>query len=419
MVTDLGRALRGAVDSPPPAALDLAGVVTAGQRRVRRRRLTVAVAAATATGVAAASVIAVLAWPDHAGRSEPPLPTSPMTLKRANAAPAETAPLYSVENYHPGRGFDRDRVNGVTDDGLVARVQFDENYGVDRFGLLDPATGQTTWLPKTRIYLHRPEAVQLGTDRLVYVDVASDPSRIVVFDRARQTWSTPQIQVPPGTRGLGPYLGEGAVIGGNRLYFPTSDGSWWSVLLSTGGDARQQPAWPALAFAGSVKATVDLSGHLEVTDNGHHVFSADPPAGCAPPAVGSTMPYANGSDIGSQVMFAGSRPVVGYYCAGGVRTVVYDDQGRPAITLGPGVGPPVAADDRFVLLDGNTDPHGTTDDTTLYVLDLTRWQLRTLPAPRDGNVAPWLSGSLASWDTAGTHDDKNSYDVVYRVDHLE
>jgi hypothetical protein len=234
--------------------------------------------------------------------------------------------------------------------------------------------------------------------------------RLLVFDRTSQTWSTPQIQVPATARAGHPFFGDGAIVGGDRLYIPANNATtWWSVLVSTGGSAHQVPG-VGLAFAGSLRATTDTTGRLTVTDNGRRVMSAGPPAGCSPD-------LANGA-LWSDVKFAGTAPVVGYRCAGSFRTVVYNAQGRPAITLGSGVGPPLAANEQYVLLGGNQDPAGTHSDTTIYALDLAAGQLRTLPAPRDGNVAPWLSGSLASWDTTGPHDQKKYYDVIYRVDRL-
>jgi hypothetical protein len=351
---------------------------------------------------------------DVAGAARP-LPTSPLKtlppviLRPSDAAPARTRPMYSVENFHPGWASDRDRVNGITDDHLVARTRFTIGYHVKLFGLWDPASRQTRWLPRPSVAVNRPYAVQLGADRLVYVDF--EPARLLVFDRTTQTWSTPEIQVPPGFRGMTPYF-EGARISGDRLYYPGylpgTGVTWWSVLVSTGGSLRQESGVPAVA--GSLQASVDDEGNLTVTDDGHQVMSAGPPAGCAAPAAPNGV-------IGASVMFAGTRPVVGYSCAGGLRTVVYNARG-PAITLCRRVGWMVAADSRYVLFSGPLDRH--IGGWTLFVLDLRRGHLRTLPAPWATTVTPWLSGSLVSWDTWGPHTaHRDRYDVIYRVDRIE
>jgi hypothetical protein len=215
VVNELRALMRENVAVPPLSPFDPGALVGAGRRRVRTRRA-VGVGAAAALTAGAVLVVTAVTGPsgtDHVAASEPPAPDAPV-LHLDDAKPAVEGRDYRVLASHTNENLDRDNgqyFDGVTADGLVL---FRDGPRADqlrpRMALLDPATGEKTWLPDLRVGQQQMWPLELGTERLVLLGAAGDEqSHLVahVLDRGTRTWRSvqwpglPPIDVPRATVG--------------------------------------------------------------------------------------------------------------------------------------------------------------------------------------------------------------------------
>jgi hypothetical protein len=197
MVNDLKVLLEESVAAPPHDHLDLGNVVTAGRRRVRRRRGVNAGIALASVALVGGGAFALLdqSPPDFAAAGVP-RPDAP-TLRLGEATPAVEGTHYRVlasatnENLNADNGqyFD-----GVTDDGLIL---FRDGPRTDqpepRFALLDPDTGEKDWLPDLDIGFAQTWPVDLGEEQLILVGGRGgrgDEVAVHLFDRVSREWST-------------------------------------------------------------------------------------------------------------------------------------------------------------------------------------------------------------------------------------
>lgn len=377
MVNELRELLRSSVASPPQDPVDLSAVLKGGRRRVRRRRLTAMGGAA----VASAAVIGVtsLVWsPPDLGAAGIPAPEGP-TLRLTDAVAAVEGQDYRVLASHTNENLNADNgqyFDGVTDDG---QILFRDGPRMDqptpRYALMDPNTGDKTWLPTP------PDAdgeqlwpVALGTDRIVLTGLryaepgdTSDSSGAtaapdlmqmrlfaLVYDRATGDWTRlewPKLPMldRPGGQPVGPngrlYVRVPATKGG------PPEGGWptgrdgeaddsdapgdtyelWSVSLTDITDARDEGLRVgSVAFTDTSMVWTDSTNgatgrvHVRDLDTGK-VSSFDPPIGekCNLLSFGATTEHV----------------VMGQYCgtyAGGVRddrVQVLDLDGDPVVTL--------------------------------------------------------------------------------------
>ncbi|HEV2798198.1 MAG TPA: hypothetical protein VGV65_11310 [Nocardioides sp.] len=202
MVNELRELMHEATDRPPRDHDDLSAVLSGGRRRVRLRR---AVAVGGTALAAGAITLGSLAWLDPApadlDAAGVPRPDGP-SLRVAGAAPAVEGTDYRELASYANEDLDSDNgeyFDGVTDDGLVLfREGQTMARRLERYALMDPATGQKDWLPQRPGDGEQSWAVELGADRLVLMRfVAVDPDDgmrsqpvLDVFDRDARTWRT-------------------------------------------------------------------------------------------------------------------------------------------------------------------------------------------------------------------------------------
>ncbi len=220
MVNDLKHLMRENVADPPPEHLDLAGVVEAGRRRVRRRRSWAASGAAALLVAGAVTATAVL--PTAPDRGAAPADRPPVAdgtvLTLADATQAVEGRDYRVLASYTNEDLDSANgqyFDGVTDDGLILfRDGPSGQSNRIRLALKDPATGAEDWLPDPPTGGEQTWPVELGTDRLVlttgdYGDGDGLSASLVahVFDRATREWSTvewpglPRLEFPSAVPG--------------------------------------------------------------------------------------------------------------------------------------------------------------------------------------------------------------------------
>lgn len=397
MVTDLRRALRDAVAEAPAEEFDIAGVVNAGARRVRRRRL-IRVAA---PGVVVAIIVAVVALPHRVDREEPAPPVAPVELKLDHARTVDPVMLASrrVHWSHPD-DIDYDNFGGLTHDGLVLRARYTHETRTQDYGLLDLNTGRTDWLSLPSGY-QELAPVDLAADRLVFLDRRYGPKKLVVYDRVARRWDSRSLGGP--AEPVGRFFGSLKSLGGDgRVY--VSDGDlglrWWSVPLATGGAWQREPdiegRWPA--WQGDLRATSDLSGRVELTRGTQtQVVAPSLPSGCAPPEEASFPP---------PVVFAGNRLVVTFDCRTGSQIVVYDEEGRPYVSVERSELGVAAAGPRYVLLTGE----GRT-----WALDLEHRELLALDSSELHEDNASVESDLVLWNIPGPSDNDNVYDVIFKA----
>ena len=405
MVTEIRRALHDAAEVAPHDDLDLAVVVTAGARRVRRRRVVAAGAAGLAVALVVGAATALSAGDDRAEKPDP----AEIRIDQARTVEPDVVATRRVLWKDPANQLDYDRFDAITDDGLVARARYTYDGDISEFGLLDVETGDTDWLPRPRWDLGEPAPVDLGADRLVYLDNRKYPGfSILIFDREARAWTRSPVRFSESD--VGQFFGSDLALGDDgRLYLmdPDLPVHWWSVPL-TGGTIRPEPSLDKrlLAWSGSTRATSDLDGHIRVTRDGRQVAEVGgPPKGCNPPD--DDLP------VSPPLVFAGSRLVATFRCSDGNQVVAYNEAGEPELTLAPAANAWVrGADARYVLV---------TDDRKTYVLDLLRRKLLAIDnggAAVGDNVGVVKAG-LVLWAVDGPIEDRNTYDVVYRVARLK
>jgi hypothetical protein len=341
-------------------------------------------------------------------RAEKPEPVE-IRIDQARTVEPDVVATRRVLWEDPANQLDYDRFDAITDDGLVARARYTYDGDISEFGLLDVETGETDWLPRPRWDLGEPAPVDLGADRLVYLDNRNYPGfSILIYDREARTWTRNPVRFSESD--VGQFFGSDFALGDDgRLYLmdPDLPVHWWSVPL-TGGTIRPEPSldkrW--LAWSGSTRATSDLDGHITVTRGGQQVAEVGgPPKGCNPPD--------DDKPLSPPLLFAGSRLVATFRCSEGNQVVAYNEAGEPELTLAPSANVWVTgADARHVLV---------TDNRKTYVLDLFRKKLLAIDnrgAALGDNVGVVKAG-LVLWAVDGPMEDRNTYDVVYRVARLQ
>ena len=239
-----------------------------------------------------------------------------------------------------------------------------------------------------------------------------------MFDRGSETWESGVVRLPAGLEahavaGGVPYrLGLGS---DGRLYLgSTFEGesgplSWWSYAVPEGGEGRPEPALAgsAVAWGDGVQVSADNDGRVAVSVSGvERIVAEERPEGCEPP----TDPDL--ADMPVTVRLAGNRPVVTYWCGDEAEAVtrVYDVDSGAAIQVA-GAGS-LAADEDHVLLAPAQGAHDARGG--LYLLDLDQLTLARIgPGTHDAQVG--LANGLVLWNQPGPIDDKDVYDVVWKV----
>jgi hypothetical protein len=409
MSTDLHAALREAVANAPFDEPDLQAVVDAGSRRVRRRAALVIGSSALAVVAAIVITSVIVGW----DRTEPdPLPAGVLRLDLSEAESQDLDALASVRTtWRDEMDIDHDRFEGLTTDGLVLRSRYTYDGDMWEFGLLDPATGRTDWLPPPPVGAEA--VVELTADRLVLLGGNPGRGTLLVFDRRSETWESADLRLPAGLEAHVPFrMGIGA---DGRLYLGSTyeDESgplnWWSYALPQGGEARREPALAgaAVAWGHGVRASAFPDGRVVLSVSGaDRLVSDELPAGCEPPSDPDL------ASLPATLELAGDRPVVTYWCGDDAQavTVVYDvDSGDAVQVTGAGL---LAADGGQVLLaPGAGGPRGT------YLLDLDQVTLARIgPGVHDAQVG--LASGLVLWNNPGPADAKAVYDVLWKVARL-
>ena len=370
-------------------------------RRIRARRTTAKLAT-----VAAAVALAAGGWQLAGGGREPDdiRPVAPVHLQLDDARISDTNFLTSVRTVQRGDTLDHDRFDGITADGLVVRSRYTYDGDLSEYGLLDPATGDTDWLPRPPWDLGDPVPLRLSSDRLVYLDNRHAPDRfgLLTFDRATRTWQRPTFTKPPGVErffGFTSWLGDD-----DRVYLmdPGPQLRWFSIGPEE-SQSRPEPELDGqwLAFTDTARLTVDRGGRLVVTREGGsdpQVVTDGLPEGCELER-----------DSTPTAVFAGDRPVLSLPCRTGSVTRVFDRSGElyldvaGEVTVG-GSGP------SHLLL--------TNEDTT-YSLNLARRELYKVDGGNTGGFPGGrdVVGDLALWAVDGATG-PDVFDLHYWVAHL-
>ncbi|MGZ5418683.1 MAG: hypothetical protein ACXWDI_16055 [Nocardioides sp.] len=408
MSTELRAALREAVANAPADESDLRSVVHAGSRRVRRR--TAFKVATSAVSVAVVAVLtSVVVGSDRSDQEPRPADVVHLDLDQAETQDLEVLASARTTWREPMNELDHDQFEGLTTDGRVLRSRYTADGDIYELGLLDPGTGRTDWLPSPPV---RPKTVvELTADRLVLSAwVGSRRSALLVFDRATRTWESGTLRLPAGLEVHIPF--RVAMGHDDRLFLgSTFEGesgplSWWSYTVPEGGVGRPEPALDGAAAAWGVEmmATAENDGRVVLsTSAGERVVADQRPAGCEPPTDPdlASMPILAG--------LAGNRPVVTYWCG--------DQAQATTIAYGAGSGDDIqvsgaallAADDDHVLLAAaQGQPSG------VYLIDLDRLTLARIGSGiHEAQVG--LADGLVLWNQPGPIDDKDVYDVVWKV----
>lgn len=414
MSTDLHAALREAVADAPFDESDLRAVVDAGSRRLRRRAAFRVGTSALVVGAIVATSVAVRS--DRADQEPRPADVVHLDLSRAEKQDLDA--LASVRTTWRGSDdIDHDRFEGLTTDGRALRSRYTYDGDVFELGLLDPETGRTDWLPPPPVAAETV-LVQGTADRLVLFARRNTQGALLVFDRRSETWESGVVRLPAGLEvhavaGGVPYrLGLGS---DGRLYlgsnFEGESGplSWWSYAVPEGGEGRPEPALAgsAVAWGDGVQVSADNDGRVVVSvSRVERIVAEERPAGCEPP----TDPDL--ADMPVTVRLAGNRPVVTYWCGDEAEAVtrVYDvDSGAAVQVAGAGS---LATDEDHVLLAPAQGAHDARGG--VYLLDLDQLTLARIgPGTHDAQVG--LANGLVLWNQPGPIDDKDVYDVVWKV----
>ena len=412
MVTELRQILRETVEDAPAGGIDHAAVLRAGRDRVHRRRR------ASVGGAAAAIVVVTAVVLVPGGRPPDPaehvLPAAPVRLSLDDARPVEPEVVARTRTVQgPGDDLDYDRIDGITEDGLVLRARWTWKGDISEYGLVDPDTGRTDWLPRPPWDIGEARPLELGADRLLFLDNRNaERHHTLVFDRTTRTWSRPRLELPSVQDR---FFGTSGQLGDDeRVYFPEygdvrrydwskiiARRQWWSAPVG-GGPARHETALDGLSvtWSDSARVTADRGGRIVLTERGDsHTLAQGLPAGCEGfPALS----------------LAGSRVIARYVCDGRQLLVVLDQSGKPELSVEVGWLWVVDANDRFALLGG---------EDGAYVLDLERRHLLRLGGQpvvvaADMLPTPSVSGDLVAWNVSGPADSSKVSDIVYRVARL-
>lgn len=305
MVDQLKQLLREASARPPQDVRDVEALLGAGRRRLRLRRAAVVGGTALAAG---AITLGSLAWLDPApadlAAAGIPRPSGP-TIDLRGARPAVEGSDYRDVTTYTNEDLDSDNgeyFDGVTDDGLVL---FREGQTMTRMrprlALMDPTTGDKSWLPAAPAAGEQSWPLELSGERLVlgrleHVGADGLASRPVVdvYDRSAGVWRTvtwpalPADESPSGVH-VGPdgrvYVAvttdAGEVPEGGWPMGPDGEAddadaegdvrALWSMSLTDPADVRdEQVQVGAFAFAGDRLVWTDSSngaaGEVHVRD---------------------------------------------------------------------------------------------------------------------------------------------------------
>lgn len=389
MSTELRTALRDAVSAPPSYGPDVASIVDAGVRRVRRR-------ARVATGTCAALVVAILVTAGVVSGPHPdpdPQPAKVVRLDLERAEPLRLDVLATTRAAVGGRivgPLVRTRFEAVTDDGLVLVNRHRRTSHPLELGLLDPASGATDWLPPPGVDNRELQVVDLTSERLVLVTRSGGAYGyvILVFDRAARTWQRSEVQLPSGVEvHFGPQL---ALNPDDRLYLgsmfegqPDPVGWWSAPLTDDSPDLHAEPELEgaSVAWGDDVMVSAHPSGRVVVSGpDEQRVVSEHRPADCATPEDFPDMPVG--------LLLAGDTPVVTYPCRAGrsgvvSRTVIYEDGGRKVVEVPAWAR---SADEKHVLLTSGSSvaesrPSATPEDEGTFVVDLDRLTVSRIADP--------------------------------------
>jgi hypothetical protein len=198
MVNELRDLLRDASGHPPQESQDLTGVLRHGRRRVRVRRASVVGGTALAAGaITLASVTWLNPSPADLAAAGVPRPEGP-TIRLTDARPAVEGTDYRELTSYTNEDLETDNgayFDGVTDDGLVLfREGQTMARQVERYALMDPATGEKRWLAQRPGDGEQSFPLALGAAQLVLMRLVNDADggrvrpELDVFDRGDGTW---------------------------------------------------------------------------------------------------------------------------------------------------------------------------------------------------------------------------------------
>jgi hypothetical protein len=253
MVNELRTMLHDTVRVPPADGTDARHILAAARGRVRRRRVTVALGAAALTVTVGATPALVGALGGLTGTTGIPASGTPPVgpvLQVADAEPAVEGRDYDVlatlvnENLERANG---QYANGVTEDGHV--VVQDGPHGAEnriRWGLLDPRTETTQWLPETPAGAAPPEhLIEATGGRLVFLAEVTKPGVLVAwtYERSSNAWEQRLLDVArTGMSWENSFLAGSRIGPEDRLYLAVTIGDrlvqsrLWSVPLEGEGD---------------------------------------------------------------------------------------------------------------------------------------------------------------------------------------
>lgn len=415
MSTDLREALHEAVADAPFDESDLRTAVAVGSRRVRRRAaIWVGSSALAMAGVVSTSMLVGSVTSDQEPR---PADVLHLDLSQAEGQHLDVLATVRTTWREPMNELDHDRFEGLTTDGRVLRSRYTYQGNTYELGLVDPTTGRTDWLPPLPVAA-ATDVVELTADRLVLLgNVTPRRRELQVFDRQSQTWESSTVRLPAGLEGHVPF--RMALAPDGRFYLgSTFEGesgplSWWSYAVPEGGEGRPEPALDGadVTWGDGVQASANSDGRVVLSGSaGASVVNEERPAGCEQP----TDPALATGPV--TVGLAGNRPVVTYFCGGQgdevePMTLVYaaDADGGAIQVARAGFQ---AADENHVLLaPARGEPAG------LYLLDLDRLTIARIgPGIHEAQVG--LADGLVLWNQPGPIDDKDVYDVLWKVARL-
>ncbi len=318
------------------------------RRRQRRRRWVIGtVAAATATAVVAVTVgPSLLAEPGEPDPA-PPVPKL-VRVEVLSLDGAVQLPTGVLRTHHaPGDNFEGvnwDRWAGVTDDGYVVRIRNVYETDTTTFGLVDPVTGRTEWLPEADYDFGDPEPLHLAADELVFLDNRRGSGAVAMYDRIAGAWSSystfnafngdeRMYQLDPITRASvdvgdrlwiklfeAPAVTDGECATDSADLDFTCQERWWSVPFREGGRAERIEAYDgrSLVWDGDTGVSVSAEGLTITTPTGEESAPLAAPEGCEL------------RDSYPPIAYAASPPVIWVPCADGSGSVVvYDETGAP------------------------------------------------------------------------------------------
>lgn len=422
MSADLRSALRDAVAEEPTFSVDAAAIADAGGRRVRRRTR-LAVAAAALSTVAVLAVVAVASRP-----ADPEPAPAPAELVRLDLGSADEVPLDVIASTRTtwkddgsDEFFRHDRLEGLTEDGLVLRNRRTGPSVGALLGLLDPRTGTTDWLPDPPANLYGMQPLALDVDRLVLGVGQGNGHSVLVFDRASRTWQRDIVRIPYGIEVHVPprmvLAPDDRVYVGNTLENQPGPMRWWSAPVPGGGTAAPEPELEGydVVWSGPGRIVADPDGRVVAsTPAGETELSDRRPDGCEKPRA---FP-----EVVPTTLWAGSHPVVTYLCDSesdvpGATTVVHDPEGGRVFEV-PDASAVAADDSRVVLTSENNPGAEHPGRSSTYVLDLDGLTITRIGrGTHEPQVA--LAADLLLWNTPGPTDSQDAYDVVWNVARLD